>query len=404
MFRLSVETIETIKKEFESGISCSKLAWKYDVDRHTIYRYLGRKKYPSAIKRDQKRKSIYLLTETETNGIVSDYVNGMSGVQIQDKYNIGQWTIYRMLKRNGVKLRPASGHRIYQLDESYFEIINTEEKAYDFGWICADGGVDKYPTYCLQIGIAQKDKHMLVEFLNRIKSNYKIRDFFGKDKSGNKNVPKSSICIYSKKMVLDLEAKGCCNVYNESIKTYNLKWPTSDIVPPHLMIHFFRGYSDGDGSFYLNKNDRIGFDFLSCYDFCEGALNWLNKEFKIHKTKICFSKNINNVKYGGRRQVSQIWHILYDNATIWLPRKKDSIKDHLSSLEDIAKGKHNHRFTKEQKQNIISEYLNLIKTIKPETIIKPHTISGAACVILMGKYNISSGRIRELVRNPKLCD
>lgn len=399
MFKLPVKTIELIKKEFESGISCSKLAWKYGVDRHAIYRYLGRKKYPSVIEQNQKLRPAYSLTSMEINGIVSDYINGMSGIQIQNKYSIRHDVIYRILEKSGINRRPACGHRKYQLDESYFEIIDTEEKAYDFGWLCADGCVVDYPSYVVTVSIARKDRHMLVEFLNRIKSNCKIVDGFGPDKYGNKTAPQSKIIIYSKKMVITLRDKGCCNSYNESIKTYNLKWPTSDIIPPHLMIDFFRGYSDGDGSFYLNQNGTIGFEFLSCYNFCEGALDWLNKEFGIHKTKICFNKNINNVKYGGRRQVSQIWHILYDNAKIWLPRKKDSIKDHLASLKDITKGKHNHKFTKEQNEDMVKEYFDLTKTIKLDTLDGRCNVSGKAYDMIAEKYGVSNGRARELVKN-----
>lgn len=59
---------------------------------------------------------------------------------ISQKLNASLCGIYDALRRWGVKTRNLSdSHRQYNIDENYFDTINTEEKAYWLGFIYADG-------------------------------------------------------------------------------------------------------------------------------------------------------------------------------------------------------------------------------------------------------------------------
>ena len=61
--------------------------------------------------------------------------------------------------------------------------------------------------------------------------------------------------------------------------------------------------------------------------FCAGAQGYLIRELDFRETKLYPSPNARNegivqLRYGGNKQMSRLWHLLYDDATVYLPRKK----------------------------------------------------------------------------------
>ena len=73
------------------------------------------------------------------NNAINEYVKGdISIVMCAKKYNIGATTLTRHLKKNGIEIKENHGKK-YFYNENYFEIIDTEEKAYWLGFIAADG-------------------------------------------------------------------------------------------------------------------------------------------------------------------------------------------------------------------------------------------------------------------------
>lgn len=51
--------------------------------------------------------------------------------------------VYNYFKKMGWKRTGKTGKRVYKVDEDFFKCINTEEKAYILGFICADGHIEK---------------------------------------------------------------------------------------------------------------------------------------------------------------------------------------------------------------------------------------------------------------------
>ena len=65
---------------------------------------------------------------------------GFTISEIAEKMNRKYDTIHCSLRRWGIKARRAlSGYRKYTFDESYFDKIDIEDKAYFLGLFCADG-------------------------------------------------------------------------------------------------------------------------------------------------------------------------------------------------------------------------------------------------------------------------
>ena len=66
--------------------------------------------------------------------------------------------VYNLLKKYNLKLNERAYKRKYSLNEKYFDSINTEDKAYILGFICADGYIAKDR---IVIAIAKKDIQIL---------------------------------------------------------------------------------------------------------------------------------------------------------------------------------------------------------------------------------------------------
>ena len=61
---------------------------------------------------------------------------------LSDYFNVAKCTIIRRLKKLEVPIKTSTIlNRKYNVDETYFENIDTKQKAYLLGFICADGWV-----------------------------------------------------------------------------------------------------------------------------------------------------------------------------------------------------------------------------------------------------------------------
>lgn len=221
--------------------------------------------------------------------------------------------IYGHLNRMGVNRRSFSeAGRIYSLDETYFEKIDTEEKAYILGFIFADG-YNQSQRSQIRITLNKKDVNILEKFnicLNHNKPILYLRN--------NEYV---DLTINSVKISQDLEKLGCMQN-----KTFKLKFPTEEQVPKELQRHFIRGYVDGDGCLSIRpRKDRPSktyqFHVVGRLEFMRNIQDILVKECKVNKIKIYKTKNIYMLIYSGKQNFIKITNYLYCNSKIYLNRK-----------------------------------------------------------------------------------
>lgn len=136
----------------------------------------------------------------------------------------------------------------YVFCDNFFEDIDSETKAYWFGFVLADGCVlldCRSPG--LVINLQHGDKSHLELFLEDICSNHSIRLRHNK----SRNSVSVSLAIRSAKIANDLASHGCI-----PRKTWNPTRITG--VADHLFVHFARGYFDGNGTigFYTRKTRK----------------------------------------------------------------------------------------------------------------------------------------------------
>lgn len=198
-------------------------------------------------------------------------------------------------------------------NKSFFNCIDTEEKAYWLGFIFADGCIyikdqnSKALKITLQIG----DIDFLRKFINSIEGNFDVKEI---QKFSYGKVRKfCEVYFKCKEMVTDLEK------YTTPNKTNTVKMPD---IPIELERHFLRGFADGDGSFYCGKkSNRKSFEIVSnSPKMLEDIRNILMKN---NINSNIYKKQNGNLKLGiyNFKDLKKIHNYFYNNCNIYMERK-----------------------------------------------------------------------------------
>ena len=136
----------------------------------------------------------------------------------------------------------------------------------------------------------------------------------------NKTQKSCSIRCYSVEMAEDLISHGC--IPN---KTFFIELPQ---LPTELYRHFLRGYFDGDGCISLRSNKRkdLKIDYCSASKKILEQIRELLFQFEIKSYIVDEKKSTYRLIIGGLKNVDNMVHFLYDDATIYLDRKYNKTK------------------------------------------------------------------------------
>lgn len=239
------------------------------------------------------------------------------------KYGINKKTLTRYLKERNVEIVANKG--AYPIDESVFEIIDTEEKAYWLGFLYADGYVAAGNNQ-VGLGLALRDIGHLEKYKAFIKWEgeikiYKEHQFGSKDNHNKKGEEMygCKITITNEKIHNDLIKLGC--VPNKSLI---LQFPTEEQVPKEFQLAFIRGYFDGDGTLGLykhsKKNSRLEESLLivGTKPFLEKVQEVLGPGYLMQK-KNC-NENTYRLSYSTLKAFKAA-DMMYKNANVYLDRK-----------------------------------------------------------------------------------
>ena len=265
------------------------------------------------------------FTPEQLNDIFTFYsIDGYSMLKISKLFGVNQSVIKRVLIENNVEVRDLNTYKNKHCDETFFDVIDTEEKAYWLGFIYADGYVTKRKTQdTLGIKLSIDDKNHLEKFKESLKSEHSI-GIYTSDEGYNVGKQYCSLTICNQHIVDSLIDKGV--TYR---KTKTLIFPTREQVPEKFVSHFIRGYFDGDGSIYHIVQGNSG-----CVSFT-GTQNMLDtilteiKQFvgtNAHTYKYS-NKDIYDLKVGGRNQLKQFYEYIYKNSSVFLDRKKNKFEE-----------------------------------------------------------------------------
>lgn len=155
---------------------------------------------------------------------------------IAKKFNTNHVSLSNFLSQRGESTKQFT----HQFDENFFEIIDTEEKAWCLGLMMSDGCI-KQDGLCLNM----TDRDVIEKFKASLKYDGDIRVTPG---AKEHHKTKYEVNIYSIKMVKDISKYGV--IPNKSL---TLKFPSLELIPAKLLYHLVRGIFDGDGSIFQEK-------------------------------------------------------------------------------------------------------------------------------------------------------
>lgn len=291
-----------MKKE---GYSTKEIAKKFNLHESSVWSLLKTKGYGF---------SIYKFSKEKRAEIVNKYINeDVSCRDLAKEYGMSESGISNMLKQNNVSVRQIQGlcNRVYNVNEKYFEKIDTEDKAYFLGLLYADGHNNNEG---FRISLQERDKDILEVFKRKIEFSGELKFVSKKNKNWQNQF---ALSVFSMKISNDLNKLGCFNR-----KSLVLSFPFG-LVPDDLLHHFVRGVWDGDGCFYINKNQssKNVISVISSVNFIESLktildeLGFCNNVYSVGQNKVL---EINN---GTNNTKVNFLEWLYKNATIYFERK-----------------------------------------------------------------------------------
>jgi len=210
----------------------------------------------------------------------------------------------------------------YLLDEKIFETIKNEESAYLLGLIIADGSIaSRKNNYTLRIALAEP-----IEYMKMLANSFYINkdaNLYYRPKQKVYHKQQISLIVCRKKIIKDLKKLGVT-----ANKSFTVKFPD---IKNKVLQHMIRGFFDGDGCLYsrykkgyLYKQYEIGF---ACNKYtAEQLQNIIKSELDMH-VPVYADRQYRKVCMNGNNQVERFLDWLYEDATLYIPRKYEKYQE-----------------------------------------------------------------------------
>lgn len=207
-----------------------------------------------------------------------------------------------LIKKNKINVKQYPTK--HEINENIFENIDSEDKAYWLGFLYADGYVSGGKERRIELSLQLSDENHLHKFKQFL-------DYKGEIK---KDSFRCRLYFRNEKITNDLIRLGCT-----PRKSLTLKFPNEKQVPRQYILHFIRGYIDGDGSLMCSEHHK-GISVIGTQSFLNEMCEHLNIKKQIHIIK---SKSNKTYIYetGKKSTIYKLCTLLYSDANIYLDRK-----------------------------------------------------------------------------------
>lgn len=313
-YRLAVkkETYKQIAQDYgmEYTTLCTKMK-KYkasygmaDKDKFTIKNYLR----------------YYHLSD-----IIDKYQKGYTTKDFEQDYPASERVFAELLKEQG--LLRQSGYPS-KTDQSLFNRIEDEYSAYVLGLITSDGSISK--DYSISIDLAHGDRDLLEqinsEFLNESGHIFQ----YGENTKTHRNNPMVRLRFNGKQICANLAQYGVVPK-----KSYLLQHLCSFDEP--LMQHYLRGLFDGDGVVSKGNQRYLRIGFCSHNrTVVEDYYNYLVLYLGLNRTSLFNTGQCWQCSWAAKNNVQTFYSYIYNNANIYLPRKKEKIEQYLNGNTEVT--------------------------------------------------------------------
>lgn len=241
----STEYREQIEEMFLSGKSTYTISKVIGISKYTVRRWLNIWGYDTSDKRTGNPDN---LLKDKTEQVVKLFSEGKNSNEIAHIVGHSRGNVWKLLKSLDLD---STDNSQYSVDETYFQKIDSQEKAYALGWWYSDGNV--MPDGKIRVCIKEDD----IEIVEWLKTQLKYEGPLYHKPARNTSKPQVELCINRMTLANQLINLGCT-----PHKSMTLKCPSYDIISQELFHHFIRGYFDGDGSVskgYISITSTIDF-------------------------------------------------------------------------------------------------------------------------------------------------
>lgn len=216
---------------------------------------------------------------------------------------------------------------MYQINESYFEEIDSPRKSYVLGLIIADGYVNETGRQKFLAIDLQEPKEFLEELRDEFHPN-KDRPIMTRKSKTNKDI--SCLRITNKKIVDDLVALEI-----RQGKSHTVRLPKLDDL---LMSHLIRGVFDGDGSIWssFDKNYQRWGISIACNEYIAKQLTDYVFQVLGLESSTYKDRSIKSWRIRGNRKIQTFMDWIYKDADIYIPRKFDRYKQLLEQNNIVS--------------------------------------------------------------------
>lgn len=309
------EIIDAIKFYNENTQSITKVAEKFNVERHTLSKYI--KNEPLECFYNEK-VDCYVYCDDFEKSIIDDYKTlkkRLTEEEMVQRYGITVRRLKNLCKYNNIKFIEYEYKNSF--NRNAFKTIETEEDAYILGFMLADAYVCEQRG-SVRIKLHSRDEDILHKINKYLNSNVKIKHEYH-------NVTKNKLSylyLSSIELVETLKTYGIC-------RNKSLKEKFYQNIPNELKKHYIRGLIDGDG--FIRKNEKtpqIG--LCGSFDVVSNVAIFLNEQLNLqidvtNAVKHRETEKLYQIVFCGRKAIIVI-NFLYKDSKIYLDRKYELAK------------------------------------------------------------------------------
>lgn len=374
---------------WNSGIHLEKIGKELGIAQGTVKRRLNKLGVSTSKKTDINKIMIH------SEQIVKLYEELGSTWEIGKIFDTSSGTIHRVLTRCGVQIKKR---KLYTVDENFFEIIDSQDRAWVAGLFYSDGCcVTDKPIIKLQL----KDR----ETVEKAKTLLKYTGPINIAKQREPYADGQVLSIYSNKLKTDLVNLGCLE--NKSLI---LQYPTEEQIPKNLRSHFIRGYLDGDGSIYnydeysLDEDiyAKWGMSFIGTLEVMEGILQDIKSFVEVEYWSLFKSKNDNDsntyqLAFNGKNCI-KILEWIYKDAQNYMERKYQKYINLIDYYKFKSGQIEEFEFFKLGRNNTHNPNSIMSKLLEIKEEIYEMSRSGMSSTAIAKKLNVSTSYIATILK------
>ena len=233
-----------------------------------------------------------------------------------EELNINPQRIYKDFKKHNLSICDNRTKSLkFFCNERYFDIIDTQDKAYWLGYIYADGYITSNMKY-FGMSLSTKDEYVLYNLKEDLSATYDIKRYKVGNSGYKAGIEYSRLLICSPVLVDGLYKQGVVP------KKTNILQPPN--IEDKFVRHFIRGYFDGDGCITISNNisDVEILSTEAMLDFIQNTLyenNIIDRKYPYSKRKQ--QQIVSRFRFSKTQSLLNFFHYIYDDSNRKLERK-----------------------------------------------------------------------------------